>query len=121
MKTLTRRRAVLRVLLRDGEDLTFARLQRLQVLASIEDRDRAQFVGNALAVRLKGTSNKALGAAITRMAMVDLPDSPTDAQVEAWLELAELVSDETFMERHRAGGRPRTPKGPDMMMLHAGG
>jgi hypothetical protein len=116
MKTLARRRSVLRVLLRNGENLTFDRLQRLQVLASIEDHDRTTFVGNALAVRLKGTQNKALGDAITRMAMVELPASPTDAQVEAWLELAELVSDETFMERHRRRTGQRR-KGPNMMAL----
>src|SRR5579862_7642442 len=34
VKSLGRRRAVLRVLLRDGDDLSFERLQRLHVLAS---------------------------------------------------------------------------------------
>jgi len=33
--------------------------------------------------------------------VADLPASPTEAQVEAWLELAEIVSDPAFLARHR--------------------
>ncbi|HEX5436102.1 MAG TPA: MerR family transcriptional regulator [Gemmatimonadaceae bacterium] len=104
VKSLTRRRAVLCVLLRDGDALTFERLQRLHVLASVDNQDRARFVGDALDARLRGTRHRALGEAIRRVAVVDLPESPTAAQVEAWLELAEMVSDESFLARHRAAG-----------------
>jgi hypothetical protein len=101
VKSLTRRRAVLRVLLRDAGALAFERLQRLQLLASIDDRDRARFVRDALDARLRGTGHRALGEAIRRVAAVELPESPSDAQVEAWLELAEMVNDESFLARHR--------------------
>jgi DNA-binding transcriptional MerR regulator len=101
MRSLARRRAVLRVLLHGGDPPTFERLQRLHILASVDDRDRAQFVRDALDARLRGTGHRALGEAIRRSAVVDLPESPTDAQVEAWLELAEMVTDESFLARHR--------------------
>jgi hypothetical protein len=37
--------------------------------------------------------------------MPDLPDDPTDEQVDAWIELAELVRDGGFRDRLRAMGR----------------
>jgi len=37
-----------------------------------------------------------------RMAMPDLPDEPTTEQVQAWIELAELVGDPDFRARVRA-------------------
>ena len=117
VKSLARRRAVLRVLLRDGDDLTFERLQRLQVLASVDERDRAGFVRDALAARLRGDGPKALGEAIKRVAEIELPDDPSDAQVEAWLELAEMVADESFLARHRNKKRPLAPLGASMMEL----
>jgi len=40
-----------------------------------------------------------------RRAMPDLPDDPSDEQIDAWLELAELVRNEDFRERLRAMGR----------------
>jgi len=40
-----------------------------------------------------------------RGAMPELPDEPTEAQLDAWLELAELVRDESFRERLREMGR----------------
>ncbi|MFG2819128.1 MerR family transcriptional regulator [Kitasatospora sp. NPDC048365] len=50
--------------------------------------------------------------AMLRAAVPDLPDDPSDEQVAAWVELAELVGDEEFRERMRrsspglAAGRP---------------
>lgn len=118
VRVLARRRAVLRVLLRDEHTLTFERLQRLQVLAAIEDRDRAAFVGKALAERLRGTTPTPLGAAMTRLAMVELPEHPSDAQVDAWLELAEMVADDSFLARHRKATKKASPvSAPDMASL----
>ena len=36
-----------------------------------------------------------------RSALPDLPESPSDAQIDAWIELAALVKDETFRTRVR--------------------
>jgi DNA-binding transcriptional MerR regulator len=40
-----------------------------------------------------------------RSAHPELPDDPTDAQVDAWIELAELIRDPGFRERLREMGR----------------
>jgi DNA-binding transcriptional MerR regulator len=40
-----------------------------------------------------------------RAATPELPDDPTDEQVDAWIELAELVRDENFRARLREMGR----------------
>ena len=101
MRTLERRRAVLRVLLRSDVPATADRLARLQALAGFEQMEREQFLADQLDRRLRGAGNARLQRWIRAAAVVDLPASPTEAQVEAWLELAEMVSDPTFLERHR--------------------
>jgi len=103
-RTLERRRAVLRVLLRSEKTPTAERLAQLQALAGFERMEREQFLGEQLGERMRGTSNGTLQRWIQTAAVVDLPESPTEAQVEAWLELAEMVSDPAFLARHRAGG-----------------
>lgn len=100
-RTLGRRRAVLRVLLRSEKAPTAERLARLQALAGFESMERERFLGEQLGDRLRGTPNVRLAQWIQTAAMVDLPEQPTEAQVEAWLELAEMVSDPAFLERHR--------------------
>jgi len=102
LRTLERRRAVLRVLLRSDTPPTADRLARLQSLAGFEQMEREQFLGEQLDRRLRGTGNPNLRRWIQRAAVLDLPESPTEAQVEAWLELAEMVSDPEFLERHRS-------------------
>ena len=47
----------------------------------------------------------------------DLPDDPTDEQLDAWLELAELIHDESFRAKLREmGSWMRTPQAPDGVM-----
>jgi DNA-binding transcriptional MerR regulator len=101
MRTLERRRAVLRVLLRSDVPATADRLARLQALAGFEQMERERFLADHLDRRLRGAGSARLQGWIRAAAVVDLPSSPTEAQVEAWLELAEMVSDPTFLERHR--------------------
>ena len=62
-----------------------------------------------------------------RQAIPELPEEPTEEQIDAWIELAELIADEDFRERLRAMGRrsfgtpdqparpPATPTGPEAM------
>jgi DNA-binding transcriptional MerR regulator len=56
-------------------------------------------------------------AARMRMARPDLPDDPTPEQVEAWIELAELVADPDFRRSIRAmserGAADRSATAPD--------
>jgi DNA-binding transcriptional MerR regulator len=105
-KLASRRAAVLRVLLRDPRSLTPERLSRLQGLSGLEAAARAQFLSQQLTRRLSDTAPPSLRQWIHDAAVVDLPDDPTPAQVEAWLELAEMVSDPTFLARHRKATPP---------------
>lgn len=105
-RAIARRRAVLNVLLRSETPPTANRLARLQMLASLERAERARFLATHLDERLRGAGSAAMQRVVRDAVLVDLPDAPTDAQVEAWLELAEMISDPTFLERHRA--RPTT-------------
>ena len=70
-------------------------------MAGFEQLERDRFLSEHLDRRLRGTANPRLRQWIRDAAVLDLPDAPTEAQVEAWLELAEMVSDPTFLERHR--------------------
>jgi DNA-binding transcriptional MerR regulator len=106
VRTLERRRAVLRVLLRDDAVPSADRLARLQALAGLEQLERERFLTDQLDRRLTGAGSPRLREWIRSAVVLDLPESPTEAQVEAWLELAEMVSDPAFLERHR--GRPST-------------
>jgi DNA-binding transcriptional MerR regulator len=105
VRTLERRRAVLRVLLRSEQAPTAERLAQLQALAGFEQMERERFLQEQLGARLRGTSNAALARWIQTAAIVDLPEHATEAQVEAWLELADMVSDPAFLERHRRAVR----------------
>ena len=105
-RTLERRRAVLRVLLRAEASVTPDRLARLQVLAGFEQMERERFLATELDKRLRDTGNANMRRWIQSAAVLDLPESPTEAQVEAWLELAEMVSDPGFLARYR--GEPST-------------
>jgi DNA-binding transcriptional MerR regulator len=106
-RVIGRRRAVLRVLLSGSAPASAERLARLQVLSDFEQRERARFLAAQLARRMRGASGQAMQQAVHMAATVDLPESPTDAQVEAWLELAELVSDPGFLARHRGRAASR--------------
>lgn len=101
-RAIARRRAVLNVLLRGDLAPDADRLARLQMLASLERAERARFLATHLDERLRGAGSPVMQRVVRDVAMVDLPDAPTDAQVEAWLELAEMISDPTFLERHRS-------------------
>src|SRR5690349_1937969 len=78
LRTLERRRAVLRVLLRGDTPPTADRLARLQSLAGFERMEREQFLGEQLDRRLRGTGNPNLRRWIQRAAVLDLPESPTE-------------------------------------------
>ncbi len=106
-RTIARRRAVLRLVLRDERPPSAERLRRLQVLSDYERRERETFLGAELSRRLSTLGATRLPAQILTDAVGDLPESPSDAQVEAWLELAEIVSDPDFLARHRTSAVSR--------------
>jgi DNA-binding transcriptional MerR regulator len=73
-------------------------------LARLSAADRQQMIDDFVADAFAGTDPDAPGAGIAgamRTMPAALPDDPTTEQVEAWVELAELVSDPSFRDRVR--------------------
>jgi DNA-binding transcriptional MerR regulator len=48
-----------------------------------------------------------------------LPDNPTPEQLDAWIELSELLADESFIERQRKNAREAAEAKLDMLKLRA--
>ncbi|MBV9099532.1 MAG: MerR family transcriptional regulator [Candidatus Dormibacteraeota bacterium] len=96
IRQLTLRRTVLRALARGQTTVeevhrmtAFARASADEARRLMEDFLAAVFAGNPgdpFAERMRG-------------ALPDLPAEPTDAQIDAWVELADLVSDHAFRAR----------------------
>jgi DNA-binding transcriptional MerR regulator len=107
MRTLQRQRAVIRAALRHGADAPLAYLERAQRLARLDQQERQAFLSRHLERTMEGmTLNPAVKAQFQAMATFDLPDDLTDAQLDAWLELAELATDESFIQQTRNQVRP---------------
>jgi DNA-binding transcriptional MerR regulator len=106
---IRRRVAVLRASLRHAGELDATRIQRLHALARLERVDKARFIAEQLGKRMAGTAPEALQRGIIDAARVELPDDATLEQLDAWLELAELVSDEKFLEHYREKRAPTAP------------
>jgi DNA-binding transcriptional MerR regulator len=100
-RMIRRRAAVLRASLRHGGELDVPRIQRLHALVRLDRADKARFVAEQLGKRMAESGPPALQRAIMDAARVELPDDATVEQLDAWIELAELVSDDTFLAHHR--------------------
>lgn len=128
IRTLQLRRAVLRSVARRGSTTEEMRLMHELARMSAEERQRIidEFVDHAF----DGIDSDAPGAGIAqamRKMPAELPADPTPEQVDAWVELAELVSDESFGARVRemavAGaqhGNQELPSDPQLTLEHAG-
>ncbi|MGJ6967210.1 MerR family transcriptional regulator [Streptosporangium sp. G11] len=131
IRTLRLRRAVLRTVARRGstteETLMMHKLARL----SATERQRVvdDFVGGLFAgIDLDLDGDAAIVAGWMRELPGELPDDPTPGQVDAWVELAELVADEDFRGRLRrivlsGSSEPRIEAGFDLRrrVLEEGG
>jgi DNA-binding transcriptional MerR regulator len=127
IRTLQVRRAVLRSVAKRGSSTEEMRLMHQMARLSAEERQRIidDFVDRTFA----GVDPDAPGARIAqamRQMPATLPDDPTPEQVDAWVELAELVGDEGFRQRVRqmalagaADGGPREYD-PGPVLTHAG-
>ncbi|MER6826745.1 MerR family transcriptional regulator [Streptosporangium sp. NPDC000563] len=96
IRTLKVRRAVLRVLAK--RDSTTEEITLMHALARLSARERQQiideFVDGAFADVID--EDATLVAEWMRDVPSELPEEPTSEQVDAWMELAELVADESF-------------------------
>jgi hypothetical protein len=73
-------------------------------LAHLSARERQQIIDDFVAEVFAGIAPDAPGAGLAqamRGRPADLPDDPTDEEVDAWVELAGLVADPGFRQRVR--------------------
>lgn len=98
IRLLRSHRAVLTVIARRGATPSEADL--LHRLAGLAERERRRLVDEFLDAAFGGLTDPGF-AGIRRSLTPELPDDPDDAQIEAWVELAELAQDPEF----RAGLR----------------
>jgi DNA-binding transcriptional MerR regulator len=103
IRVLRLQRAALRNLAR--RDHTPEEVDRMNRLAQATADERRRLMTEFLDSIFDGVAVTSEFEARLRQAMPDLPDDPTDEQVDAWIELAELVRDGGFRDRLRAMGR----------------
>lgn len=122
------RRAVLRSVAR--RDSTTEEMRFMHKMAQLSAQQRQRLIDDFVARTFDGLDPQAPGAHIAdsmRRMPAELPADPTPEQVDAWVELAELISDDSFRQRVRqmaATGAQATPEqqpvDPAPVMEHAG-
>ncbi|MFC5994409.1 MerR family transcriptional regulator [Pseudonocardia hispaniensis] len=127
IRALRVQRAVCTLLARGGHTEREAAL--MNDLARLSAAQRQQMIDEFVEHVFAGTDSDAPGAGIAsamRQLPAELPDEPTTDQVQAWVELAELVADPSFRARARemavAGSAPQEGPQVDPAMVgeHAG-
>ena len=105
-RLVRRRMSVLRVFLQANGKLDARRLRQLETLARLGREDHKRFVSDELRRRMEHNTPPAMRDTITRLAMVELPESPTEEQLDAWLELADLVAEPSFLAHYARRAPP---------------
>jgi DNA-binding transcriptional MerR regulator len=100
IRVLRLRRAVLRAIARTETELDGVRL--MKDLATMTDAERAALIDDFWDEVTAGLDIDPAFDSGMRSAKPVLPDDPSPEQLEAWLELAELVRDKDFRARIRA-------------------
>ncbi|WP_219413392.1 helix-turn-helix domain-containing protein [Pseudonocardia nigra] len=128
IRTLRTQRAICTLLARGVPSARKAAL--MNDLARLSAAERRQMIDEFVDATFAGTDPEAPGAGIAgimRTLPTDLPDDPSTDQVEAWVELAELIGDPTFRARARemavTGAQSPTPPAeadPAAVQEHAG-
>jgi DNA-binding transcriptional MerR regulator len=102
IRSLRAQRAVCTVLARGGH--TTEEMRLMNDLTKLSAAERQRIIDEFVAGAFAGIADDAPGAGIARAMRAlppELPDEPTTAQVEAWVELADLVADPSFGARVR--------------------
>ncbi len=118
IRTLRLRRAVLRAVAKRGS--TPEEIELMHKLARLSDEERKRIITDFIDESFAGLDVNPDFEAKLRSALPDLPDDPEPEQVDAWVELAELVGDPDFraairrMAEHQAadiekGSYPEDP------------
>lgn len=128
IRTLQVRRAVLRSVAERNS--TTEELKLVSDLARLSAQERQRIIDEFVDQTFEGIDPQAPGAHLARAMRqmpAELPAEPTAEQVDAWLELAELVGDAGFRQRVRQmavagaeGGSAPPPFDPALVTEHAG-
>ena len=105
-----------------GDSPSPATVRRVQALAQLDATERRALF-DRFWERVSGDTPSDGAARLRRLGTVDLPDDPTPEQLDAWIELAELVADEDFQAttQRNAEWLPNAAKhGVDMARLQDG-
>ena len=92
-RALKRRQLILTASMNGERNEVLARLQRKHVLTKLDRLEREQFLAQHLNWK---PDDSPASQAVWRAAVFDLPEQMDEAQLEAWIELAEIASDERF-------------------------
>jgi DNA-binding transcriptional MerR regulator len=127
ISALRLQRAVLRVVIRRGA--TTQETQTMHRLLQTSAAERQRIIDDFVTRAFEGIPETAPGASIAqamRSLPPALPDDPSDAQMEAWLELVSVLADAPFTARVRemalAGAAAQLPQPIDVTAIreHAG-
>ncbi len=106
LRTARRQRALLKSALARGEAAALAYLDQAQTIAKFDALERQDFLASRLERVFAGVAAAGEWKAwFWEGAVLDLPDELSEAQFAAWLELAELITDESFLQRMNEIGR----------------
>ncbi|MEU1289001.1 MerR family transcriptional regulator [Kitasatospora sp. NPDC005856] len=100
IRTLRLRRAVLLAVAQRGS--TPEEMRLMHKLAKLSDAERRRLIDDFIDEAFGGLDANPEFVAMMRSAMPELPDEPRAEQVEAWVELGELVQDPDFRAAVRA-------------------
>jgi DNA-binding transcriptional MerR regulator len=106
IRSLRLRRAVLRTVAARGS--TTEEMALMHKLARLSALERQDIIDDFVDRTFEGVDGGRIAEAMRKMP-AELPDDPTPEQVDAWVELAELVQDESFRERVREMALGRRP------------
>jgi DNA-binding transcriptional MerR regulator len=110
-RALGRRQLILKASMNGERKEVLARLQRKHVLAKLDRLEREHFLAQHLNWN---PDDSPASQAVWRAAIFDLPEQMDEAQLEAWMELAEIAADERFretLEHHQQSTRGMSPAG----------
>jgi len=94
IRVLRVQKAVLEAVARRGSDPE--EMQRMHRLAQLSDDERKGIVADFLDKAFEGLDMDPTFVAQMKSGLPELPDDPKPEQVDAWIELAELVQDASF-------------------------
>jgi DNA-binding transcriptional MerR regulator len=94
IRGLRLRRTVLRAIAEQGS--TPEEMELMHKLATLSDAERRRLISDFVEDTFGGVDANPALVDLIRSAMPELPDDPEPAQIQAWVELAELTTDADF-------------------------